>query len=122
MNYYGNVSSDYKIQRDAKNKSASRYNDANLKNKLKNSDVISRREKKMIKDRMHILDRMSNSCVNDDIQSASDFSDVKSIQHRRKTKVSRVDITCLIVFLDSKSLHAETKNKRKKSGYFESKR
>jgi len=38
----------------------------------------------MINDRMHIIDRISNSVNSDDNKSTKDFSDAQSIRHKKK--------------------------------------
>ena len=47
----------------------------------------ARREKTMIRDRLHILDRMSTSVLNGENESTNDFSDAKSIKNKRKSKI-----------------------------------
>lgn len=74
------------MQRVGNNKSANRYNEGKKKNAPNQSLIIARREKTMIRDRLHILDRMSNSLNSDDGKSVSDFSDAKSIKHRKIRK------------------------------------
>lgn len=83
INHYGNISTNYSLDRD-KNRSANRYNEALIKrHKDKNR---SKREKIMIRDRLHILDRMSTS-LNGDNKSESDFSDARSIKNRNRVKI-----------------------------------
>ena len=85
--YYGNVSTNHTLKRNKDNRSANRYTNIKLKqNKLLKDKEKSRREKSMIKDRLHILDRLSTSLNNEDIKSSTDFSDARSINRKKKLK------------------------------------
>lgn len=81
--HYGNVATDYNTRRLKDNKSANRYNMAAISNqKLSLNRNKSKREKSMFRDRLHIIDRVSNSFMNGNTDDASDFSDIKSIKGR----------------------------------------
>jgi hypothetical protein len=85
------------VQRFTNNKSANRYNSGKKKNAPNQSLILARREKTMIRDRLHILDRMSNSLNSDDGRSVSDFSDAKSLKNRKLKKKQIHDPYMLVV-------------------------
>ena len=83
INYYANIPK-ISNNRYCLNKSASRKETAKFNVSLENR---RRREKVLINDRLHILDRMSNSLNSDDNKSTKDFSDAQSIRIKRKPKL-----------------------------------
>jgi hypothetical protein len=71
----GNEITNYSQDRYIKNKSVSRYHDS-----IFNKKQSHKRENILREDRLHILERMSNSIKNDNSKLASDFSDARSIK------------------------------------------
>ena len=84
MNHYGNTTANYSLEGKSHNKSANRYN-ADLIDRQKEKNR-SKREMLLMRDRLHILNRMSES-LNNENKSDTDFSDVKSIKQNKRIKI-----------------------------------